>query len=100
MSPAPQRWFYVYLIKSKRDSSIYPSSSLMGRIYIGCTSNLHKRLEEHKEGKIYSTRKMLPIELIYFEAFRSRKAAFEGEKRLKHHGSALSHLKLRIGGAG
>jgi len=100
MSPAPQRWFYVYLPKSKRDSSIYPRSSLMGRIYIRCTSNLRKRLEEHKEGKIYSTRKMLPIELIYFEGFRSRKAAFEREKRLKYYGSALGHLKLRIGGAG
>ncbi len=90
MSPAPQRWFYVYLLKSKRDSSIY----------IGCTSNLNKRLEEHKEGKVYSTKKMLPIELIYFEAFRSRKAAFEREKRLKHYSSALRHLKLRIGGTG
>jgi len=43
---------------------------------------------------------MLPIELIYFEAFMYRKAAFEREKRLKHYGSALRHLKLRIGGAG
>ena len=90
MSPAPQRWFYVYLLKSKRDSSIY----------IGCTSNMHKRLEEHREGKVYSTKKMLPIQPIYFEAYGSKKAAFESEKRLKHYGSALRHLKLRIGGAG
>ena len=90
MSPAPQRWFYVYLLKSKRVRSIY----------IGCTSNLRKRLEEHRKEKIYSTRKMMPIELIYFEAFSSKKAAFEREKRLKHYGSALRHLKLRIGGAG
>jgi len=90
MSPAPQRWFYVYLLKTKRD----------GSIYIGYTSNLHKRLEEHREGKIYSTKKMLPIELIYFEAYSSKKTAFEREKRLKHYGSALRHLKLRIGGAG
>ncbi len=100
MSPAPQRWFYVYLLKSKRDSSIYPRPSKMGGIYIGCTSNLHRRLEEHREGKIYSTKKMLPIELIYFEAYSSKKAAFEREKRLKHYGSALRHFKLRIGGAG
>lgn len=90
MSPAPQKWFYVDLLKSKRN----------GSIYIGCSSDLRKRLEEHKEGKIYSTKKMLPIELIYFEAFSSRKAAFEREKRLKHYGSALRYLKLRIGGAG
>ena len=90
MSPAPQKWFYVYLLKSKRN----------GSIYIGCSSYMRKRLEDHKEGKIYSTKKMLPIELIYFGAFSSRKAAFEREKRLKHYGSALRHLKLRIGGAG
>ena len=96
MSPAPQRWFYVYLLKTKRRLC----SSLMGGIYIGCTSNLNNRLEEHEEGKVHSTKKMLPIELIYFKAFRSRKAAFERETRLKHYGSALRHLKLRIGGAG
>jgi len=90
MSPAPQKWFYVYLLKSKRNSSIY----------IGCTSNLHKRLEEHKEGKVFSTQKLLPMNPIYFEAYKSKKAAFEREKRLKHYGSALRHLKLRIGGAG
>jgi putative endonuclease len=86
MSPAPPNWFYVYLLKGKSD----------GSIYIGCTSNLRKRLEEHKKGKIYSTEKMLPVELIYFEAYNSKKAAFEREKRLKHYGSALRHLKLRI----
>ncbi len=90
MSPAPQKWFYVYLLKSKRNSSIY----------IGCTSNLHKRLEEHKEGKVFSTKKLLPMNPIYFESYKSKKAAFEREKRLKHYGSALRHLKLRIGGAG
>jgi putative endonuclease len=90
MSPAPQGWFYVYLLKSKRDSSVY----------IGCTSNLDKRLEEHRKEKIHSTKKMLPIELLYFEAYSSKKAAFERERRLKHYGSALRHLKSRIGGAG
>lgn len=86
MSPAPPDWFYVYLLKGKSN----------GSIYIGCTSNLHKRLGEHKKGKIYSTKKILPVELIYFEAYNSKKAAFEREKRLKHYGSALRHLKLRI----
>lgn len=86
MIPAPRQWFYVYLLRSKKD----------GSLYIGCTSNLHKRLREHKEGKIYSTRKILPIELIYFEAYKSRKEAFEREKHLKHHGSALRNLKLRL----
>jgi len=86
MNPAPRHWFYIYLLRSKKD----------GSTYIGCTPNLRKRLEEHKEGKNYSTRKMLPVELIYFEAYTSKKDAFEREKRLKHYGSALRNLKLRL----
>lgn len=95
MNPAPHCWFYVYLLRSKKD----------GSIYIGCTSSLHKRLREHKEGKVYTTRKMLPVELMYFEAYKSKKDAFKREKKLKYYGSGLRNLKLRLqdsfkGGAG
>ncbi|MCK4810311.1 MAG: GIY-YIG nuclease family protein [Candidatus Omnitrophica bacterium] len=116
MNPAPPKWYYVYLLRSKEDSSIYPAPhkkggiyprpSKMGGIYIGCTSNLSKRLQEHKEGKNYSTKKLLPVELIYFEAYKSKEDAFEREKRLKYYSSALRNLKLRLqntfgkGGAG
>lgn len=86
MNPAPRSWYYVYLLKSKKD----------GKIYIGCTSDLQRRLKEHEEGQNYSTRKMLPIELIYVEAYKSKKDAFEREKKLKHYGSGLRNLKLRI----
>jgi putative endonuclease len=96
MNPALSKWFYVYLLRGRRDNSLY----------IGCTSNLRKRLTFHKKGKVYSTRRMLPMELIYFEAYKSKQDAFEREKKLKHHGSALRNLKLRLknifweGGAG
>lgn len=86
MNPAPRQWFYVYLLRSKKD----------GSTYIGCTSNLDKRLQEHREGKNYSTKKLLPVELIYFEAYKSKEDAFEREKRLKHYGSTLRNLKLRL----
>ena len=86
MNPAPQNWFCVYLLRSKKN----------GTIYIGCASNLKKRLKEHKEGKNYSTRKLLPIELIYIEGYKSKKDAFEREKHLKYHSSALRHLKIRL----
>ena len=96
MNPAPHNWCYVYLLKNRKD----------GSIYIGCTTNLYKRLKEHKEGKNNHTRKMLPVELAYFEAYKSKKDAFEREKRLKYHGSAMKNLKKRLqatiheGGAG
>jgi len=88
MSPAPHTWNYVYLIRSKTK----------GSIYIGCSSDLKKRLKEHEEGRNYTTRKMLPIELIYFEAYKSKKDAFERERRLKRYGSGIRKLKLRLSG--
>lgn len=93
---APLNWFYVYLLISERENFLY----------IDCTSNLRKRLILHKNGKVYSTRRILPMALIYYEAYKFKKDAFEREKKLKHHGSALRNLKLRLknsyltGGAG
>jgi len=71
MSPAlPKAWHYVYLLSSGR----------MKCIYIGCTDDLDKRIVEHKEGKVFSTKKMLPVELIYFETYRSKENAYKREK--------------------
>jgi putative endonuclease len=66
-------------------------------MYVGCTNNIEKRLVEHKEGKVYSTKKMLPVELIYVEAFKSKACAYNREKHLKSYGSSLARLKSRIG---
>jgi len=87
MNPAlPKGWHYVYLLKSNKTSWIY----------IGCTNDLEKRLKEHNEGKVYSTKKMLPIELIYFEAYISKDCAYQREKSLKTYGSGLAKLKSRL----
>lgn len=97
MNPAPPSlWYYVYMLRSKKS----------GKIYIGCTSDIEKRLEEHHKGINLYTKRMLPVDLIYFEAFKSKGDAFEREDKLKYHGSALRNLKSRIkdtifaGGAG
>jgi putative endonuclease len=86
MNPAPLSSYYVYVLKSKRSK----------KLYIGCTSNIEKRLKKHNEGAGYYTRRLLPLELIYAEIYKSKKDAFEREKKLKYHGSALRNLKLRI----
>ncbi len=57
---------------------------------------MKKRVNDHKEGKNYTTKKMLPVELIYFEAYRSKEDAFMREKHLKHYSSALRNLKIRL----
>lgn len=76
MNPSPPKWYYVYLLRSRREG-------LHNRFYIGCTPNLRKRIEEHINGNAYSTRRMLPIELIYFEAYNSKELAFRREKKTK-----------------
>jgi len=39
--------------------------------YTGYTSDLRKRLENHKKGLVPSTRNRLPVELIYFEGCKN-----------------------------
>jgi putative endonuclease len=88
MNPALHNdWHYVYLLCNKNN----------GGIYIGCTSNLDKRFKEHSEGKVYSTRRMLPMELVYYEAYRDKDCAYKREKSLKTYGSGLRNLKGRLG---
>ena len=77
---------YVYLIRSKSDSSWY----------VGETSDLRRRLKEHNGGKNIVTRPKAPWELLYYEAFPTKRAALSSERKLKHHGKGLAELKKRI----
>lgn len=89
MNPAlpNHNWYYVYLLRSDKNKGIY----------IGCTNDLHKRLKEHNEGKVYTTKKMLPLELVYYEAYRSEECAYKREKSLKAFGTGLAKVKSRLG---
>lgn len=51
--------------------------------YTGYSTELKKRLTEHSNGKVYSTKNRLPVELIYFEGSLSQKDALHREKYLK-----------------
>ena len=66
--------FCVYILSSKRN----------GTLYIGVTSNLIKRIWEHKEGYVDGfTQKYNVKELVYFELHESAESAITREKRLK-----------------
>jgi putative endonuclease len=65
--------YFVYLLKSKKTAEIYT----------GYTTNLDKRIKRHSSGLVQSTKRMIPFELIYFEAFKSRLDAQRREKYLK-----------------
>ena len=65
--------FYVYILKSTIDDDLY----------VGCTNNLKQRLQLHNSGKVYSTRKRHPLQLIHYEAFLDKHDAFIREQWLK-----------------
>lgn len=81
--------FYVYLIKSKKNNNLY----------IGSTNNLRKRLSEHNQGRSSYTRKYLPYDLVYYEAYKSEIDTRKREQNLKLRANALSQLKRRIVGS-
>ena len=61
--------FYVYVLLSMKDK----------RFYVGYSDNLKRRLSEHIKGKVESTKNRLPIELVYYEAYRFDKDARQQE---------------------
>jgi len=66
--------YYVYILASKRN----------GTLYIGVTNNLKRRIYEHKEGLIEGFTKKYNInELVYFEVTSDINSALTKEKQLK-----------------
>jgi len=68
--------YYVYMLASKRN----------GTLYIGVTSNLMRRVWEHKE-KVADgfTKKYGVDKLVYVEHFLDPENAIKREKRLKKY---------------
>ena len=55
-----------------------------GRYYYGSTSDLHRRLTQHRSGKVRSTKGRLPIRLVYFEQVATPEQARQRERALKN----------------
>lgn len=66
-------FFYIYILESAKDKERY----------VGYTSNLVRRIEEHKKGLSFSTKSRLPMKLIYFEACTNQEDAKRREIYLK-----------------
>jgi putative endonuclease len=78
-------FFYTYVLKSKKD----------GNFYVGCTEDLKLRFDQHKKGKVESTRERRPFELIYYEACKDNKDALYREKYLKRYYGKI-YIKHRL----
>lgn len=63
---------YTYILKMNNN-----------KFYIGYTDDIKRRLREHKCGHINTTKKYLPIRLIFYEAFLNKKDAARREKYFK-----------------
>jgi len=51
--------------------------------YTGYTSNLKKRINDHNNGKVASTKHRRPLKLLYFEGCLNQQDATHREKYLK-----------------
>ncbi len=77
---------WVYVLRSEKD----------GRLYTGVTSDLPRRLREHRNGSVRSTRARRPLILVYTEEFESKQVAHRRERYLKTpEGGALKQELLR-----
>ena len=72
VEPCEITMYYVYALKSRKD----------GRFYVGCT-DLRKRIAEHNDGKVRSTRHRIPFDLLYYEASENQSDTLHREKYLK-----------------
>lgn len=76
--------FFIYILKSKKD----------GKYYIGSTNDLNRRINQHNNGQVISTRYRRPFDLIYTESFLEEKEARIRERFLKTH-KGYNELKKR-----
>jgi len=67
------RFYYVYILLSEKDSNYY----------VGFTNNLNRRFQEHRDGKVQSTKNRRPLHLVYWEGCLNQQDATSREKYLK-----------------
>jgi len=65
-------YYYIYVLECSD-----------GFWYTGYTKNIRNRLEEHTKGQVDSTKRRIPVKLIYFEGCINQQDATKREKYLK-----------------
>ncbi|MGD0037626.1 MAG: GIY-YIG nuclease family protein [Bacteroidota bacterium] len=82
---AIHQYYYVYVLQSYKD----------GLFYTGYTGDLIKRIRQHRDGQVLSTRNRLPMKLVYWEGCLNQQDATRREKYLKSTWGKR-YLKTRI----
>lgn len=78
-------YYFVYVLLSEKD----------GRFYTGYTKDLNRRMDEHNQGLVNSTRGRKPLKLLYFEGCLHQQDATRREKYLKS-GNGKTYLQNRL----
>ena len=65
--------YFVYVLFCEGDK----------RLYVGCTSDLSRRIERHEKGSVLATKFRRPIKLIHSESYLDKAEAFNRERFLK-----------------
>ena len=78
--------YYAYVLQSMKDMNFY----------VGLTKDLKLRFEQHKKGRVESTKHRKPLRLIYYEACLNQNDATRREKYLKtYHGRMFLKRRLK-----
>ncbi len=67
------KFYYVYALKSREKDFLY----------VGFTTDLGRRFKEHNNKEELSTKHYAPFDLVFYEAYRSKKDAERRERYLK-----------------
>ena len=78
--------FYTYVLQSEKDNNLY----------VGFTTDLKLRFEQHVKGQVDSTKNRRPLNLIYYEACLTQEDATRREKYFKtYNGKRFLHRRLK-----
>ena len=76
--------YFIYILLSKKDNGLY----------VGCTTDVSKRIKSHNYGKVSSTKDRGPLIVIYKESFDNKVKAFNRERFLKSLWGAREKKKI------
>ncbi|MEW6193647.1 MAG: GIY-YIG nuclease family protein [Bacteroidota bacterium] len=75
--------------------SVYILKSLVKeRFYIGHTSDLQKRLNEHNSGRTKSTKPYIPWTIVHIESYETKSEAYKRELQIKSFKSGIKFKQL------
>ena len=76
--------YYVYILQSRKNR----------QFYIGSTADVGRRLEDHKRGKVRSTRLYRPHDLVFSAQYESRQEAYKRERKIKRYKGGEAFRRL------